>query len=181
MLLKHYLEQGVSKAELSRRFGVNRRTIHNWVKTGQLDRDLSAGPVRDAGGAPGPGGLRDVHAPLGPSPCPGDRARLYSSRHVPCRPAASVSALGLIRESRNDASRSGLRSPATIARRMRSPVFPIMAEIRASTSGTFLRFKCPTTNHNRLHRPNNVQDRLLRWRGGWYRMARGLLSISTQA
>ena len=43
MLLKHYLDQGVSKAELSQRFGVNRRTIHNWVKTGQLDRDLSAG------------------------------------------------------------------------------------------------------------------------------------------
>ena len=37
MLLKHYLEQGVSKAELSRRFRVNRRTIHNWVTTGQLD------------------------------------------------------------------------------------------------------------------------------------------------
>ena len=43
MLLKHYLDQGVSKAELSRRFGVNRRTIHNWVITGQLDRDLAAG------------------------------------------------------------------------------------------------------------------------------------------
>ena len=42
MLLKHYLEQGVSKAELSRRFGVNRRT-HYWIETGQLDRDLSAG------------------------------------------------------------------------------------------------------------------------------------------
>jgi len=44
MLLKHYLDQGVSKAELSRRFGVNRRTIHYWIETGQLDRDLSAGP-----------------------------------------------------------------------------------------------------------------------------------------
>lgn len=44
MLLKHYLDEGVSKAELSRRFGVNRRTIHCWIETGQLDRDLSAGP-----------------------------------------------------------------------------------------------------------------------------------------
>ena len=44
MLLKHYLDQGVSKAELSRRFGINRATIHHWVKTGQLDRDLLAGP-----------------------------------------------------------------------------------------------------------------------------------------
>ena len=46
MLLKHYLERGVSKAELSRRFGVSRRTIHEWVVTGQLDRDLSSGVLR---------------------------------------------------------------------------------------------------------------------------------------
>ena len=145
MLLKHYLEQGVSKAELSRRFGVNPRTIYSWIKTGQLDRDLSAGArvyasrppvahkldpykgiidarleafpklsakrlfdevraagypggyervrdyvrtvrparagrgrsaVRDAGRPPGPGGLRDLHASLGPAPCPGDCPRL---------------------------------------------------------------------------------------------------------
>ena len=43
MLLKHYLDRGISKAELSRRFGVSRRTIHYWVDTGQLDRDLAAG------------------------------------------------------------------------------------------------------------------------------------------
>ena len=42
MLLKHYLDQGVSKAELSRRFGVSRATIHHWTETGQLDRDLAA-------------------------------------------------------------------------------------------------------------------------------------------
>ena len=38
MLLKHYLEQGVSKAELSRRFGVSRRTIH------YLGQDGADGP-----------------------------------------------------------------------------------------------------------------------------------------
>ena len=43
MLLKHYLDQGVSKSELSRRFGVSRATIHHWTETGQLDRDLAAG------------------------------------------------------------------------------------------------------------------------------------------
>ena len=37
MLLKHYLEQGFSKAELARRFGVSRRTIYYWIGTGQLD------------------------------------------------------------------------------------------------------------------------------------------------
>ena len=42
-LLKHYLDQDVSKAELSRRFGVNRRTIHYWIETDPLNRDLSAG------------------------------------------------------------------------------------------------------------------------------------------
>ena len=46
MLLKHYLERGVSKAALSRCFGVSRRTIHAWVETGQLDRDLSSGSSR---------------------------------------------------------------------------------------------------------------------------------------
>ena len=37
MLLKHYLEQGLSKTELARRFGVSRRTIYYWIATGQLD------------------------------------------------------------------------------------------------------------------------------------------------
>ena len=46
MLLRHYLEQGVSKAELSRRFGVSRRTIHRWIESGQLDVDLSSGAAR---------------------------------------------------------------------------------------------------------------------------------------
>jgi len=40
VLLRHYLEQGVGKTELSRRLGISRRTIHHWIKTGQLDRDL---------------------------------------------------------------------------------------------------------------------------------------------
>ena len=35
-----------SKAALARRFGVSRRTIHEWVETGQLDRDLSSGGAR---------------------------------------------------------------------------------------------------------------------------------------
>ena len=32
----------MTKAELSRRFGVSRRTVHYWIESGQLDRDLSA-------------------------------------------------------------------------------------------------------------------------------------------
>ena len=44
MLLKYYLDQGVSKSELARRFGINRTTIYHWIRTGQLNRDLLAGP-----------------------------------------------------------------------------------------------------------------------------------------
>ena len=36
MRLKHYLDQGVSKAELARRFGVSERTIHYWIAKRQL-------------------------------------------------------------------------------------------------------------------------------------------------
>ncbi len=52
MLLKECLAQGVSKTELSRRFGVSRRTIYEWIETGQLDRDLSAGATRYSRRAP---------------------------------------------------------------------------------------------------------------------------------
>jgi len=40
--------KGVSKAELSRRFGVSRRTIHAWIESGESDRDLATGRSRHA-------------------------------------------------------------------------------------------------------------------------------------
>jgi transposase len=40
VLLRHYLEQGMGKTELARRFGVSRRTVYHWIETGQLERDL---------------------------------------------------------------------------------------------------------------------------------------------
>jgi transposase len=40
VLLRHYLEQGVSKAELAKRFGISRRTVYHWIAGGQLDRDM---------------------------------------------------------------------------------------------------------------------------------------------
>ena len=39
-MLRHYLEQGIPKAVLAEQLGVSRRTIHHWIATGQLDRDL---------------------------------------------------------------------------------------------------------------------------------------------
>ena len=46
MLLRHYLEQGVSKSALARQLGISRDTIHRWIRAGDLDRDLDAGPVQ---------------------------------------------------------------------------------------------------------------------------------------
>jgi len=42
VLLRHYLEQGVGKSELAKRFGISRRTVYHWIETGQLDRDLDS-------------------------------------------------------------------------------------------------------------------------------------------
>ena len=38
VLLRHYLEQGTSKAAIARQLGVSRRTVYYWIKTGQLNR-----------------------------------------------------------------------------------------------------------------------------------------------
>ena len=41
VLLKHYLESGLSKTAIARQLGVSRRVIYHWITTGQLDRDAS--------------------------------------------------------------------------------------------------------------------------------------------
>lgn len=45
VLLRHYVEQGVGKTELARRFGVSRRTVYRWIETAQLDRELDDAAV----------------------------------------------------------------------------------------------------------------------------------------
>jgi transposase len=46
VLLRHYLEQGLSKTEVARTLGVSRRTLYHWIHGGQLDRDLDNAAVR---------------------------------------------------------------------------------------------------------------------------------------
>ena len=46
VLLRHYLEQGLSKTAIARTLHVSRRTVYHWIDTGQLDRELDDGPVR---------------------------------------------------------------------------------------------------------------------------------------
>ena len=41
VLLRHYLEQGMTKAALAKRLGVSRRAVYYWIETDQLDRDES--------------------------------------------------------------------------------------------------------------------------------------------
>jgi transposase len=42
VLLRHYLEQGLSKTAIAERTGLSRRTIYHWLATGQLERDPDA-------------------------------------------------------------------------------------------------------------------------------------------
>ena len=48
VVLKHLLDEGLSKSAIARRLGVSRRSIHNWISTGQLERDLDSSPPRKA-------------------------------------------------------------------------------------------------------------------------------------
>jgi transposase len=63
MLLRHYLEQGMSKSALARQFGISRDTIHRWIKSGELDRDLDAEVVQYKPRPPVPSKL-DPYKPL---------------------------------------------------------------------------------------------------------------------
>ena len=45
VLLRHYLEQGLSKAAIARRAEVSERTLYRWIASGQLDRELDNEPV----------------------------------------------------------------------------------------------------------------------------------------
>ena len=46
VLLRHYLEQGMSKAAIARQVGINPRTVYRWIAAGQLDREMDDGAVR---------------------------------------------------------------------------------------------------------------------------------------
>jgi transposase len=52
VLLRHYLERGLSKAQVARELGVSRRTVYHWIATGQLDRELDEAPARYAARPP---------------------------------------------------------------------------------------------------------------------------------
>jgi transposase len=45
VLLIHYLEQGLSKAGIARKLGLNRRTINRWIAGGQIEREVETAQV----------------------------------------------------------------------------------------------------------------------------------------
>jgi transposase len=46
VLLKHLLDEGLSKTAIAHRLGVSRRVIYHWLATGQVDRECEAPPRR---------------------------------------------------------------------------------------------------------------------------------------
>jgi transposase len=46
VLLRHYLEQGLTKAEIARTLNISRRTVYHWLAPGQLERELDNEAVR---------------------------------------------------------------------------------------------------------------------------------------
>ena len=40
VLLKHFLDSGLSKTAIADQLGISRRLVHHLIATGQLDRDL---------------------------------------------------------------------------------------------------------------------------------------------
>ena len=63
MLLRHYLAQGASKSDLARQLGISRDTIHRWIRSGDLDRDLETTPMRYGPRRPVPRKL-DAYKPI---------------------------------------------------------------------------------------------------------------------
>ena len=46
VLLREYLERGFSKSAIAEKLGISRRTVHYWIKAGQLERDLDEEAVQ---------------------------------------------------------------------------------------------------------------------------------------
>lgn len=44
VLLRHYLDQGLTKSAIARQLGMSPRTIRRWISNGELDRDMDQPP-----------------------------------------------------------------------------------------------------------------------------------------
>jgi transposase len=46
MLLRHYLETGMSRRAIARKLKISRDTLYRWIREGDLDRDIDEAPVQ---------------------------------------------------------------------------------------------------------------------------------------
>ena len=94
VLLREYLQERLTKAALADKLGISRRTIYQWIETGQLDRDLDNEAVRYRKRPPPPRKLDRyrgiVHSRLEEFPMlkhQHQRRELPTQRETPRRPA----------------------------------------------------------------------------------------------
>ncbi len=64
--MRRYLEAGVSKSATTRRLGISRRTMYNWIESGELERD--------------PDDTTLVYGPRAPRPTKIDPYKMYIER-----------------------------------------------------------------------------------------------------
>ena len=63
MLLRHYIEQGMSKRAIARKLKISRDTLYRWIREGALDRDADEQRVEYGPRPPVPTKL-DPYKPL---------------------------------------------------------------------------------------------------------------------
>lgn len=47
ILLKHYLDSGLSKSAIAKQLGISRRLVYHLVKTGQVEREVDVDTPRE--------------------------------------------------------------------------------------------------------------------------------------
>jgi transposase len=116
MLLRHFLEQGKSKSALARELGVSRDTIHRWIRTGDLDRDLDQQPM--------------IYGPRRPVPTKLDRFRPILETRLTAFP--ELSAVRLFEEIRAAGYTGGYSQLKAAVRQLR-PVPSLEPVVRFET------------------------------------------------
>jgi transposase len=116
VLLRHYLEAGLSKTAIAGRLGLDRSTIHRWLRAGDLDRDLDAEAV--------------PYRPRPPRPSKLDPYRPLLEERLADYP--DLTAVRLFAEIRAAGYRGGLSQLKVLVHRLRPPP-PVEEVVRFET------------------------------------------------